>query len=196
MRRIVISLFSGIVIIGFFIFGSYWLNTQPIWVIDSQIDSVMLSKLPTKNKQILELLEAEGKQMAPTYNDVVCTEFVIKVIDSFEPLSKIEKNDIRIITTENLDSLVQNESAVIKGVKTALLKEEKGIDIVKCEDVRPGDFVQFWNVYQNKVYGHCGVVFNINANKTITLYSSHPFTDGFGKQEYLWPDKIYFVRLK
>jgi len=91
MRGIVISLFSGLVIIGFFIFGSYWLNTQPIWLIDSQIDSVLLSKLPVKNKQILELLEARGKLMAPTYNDVVCTEFVIKVIDSFEPLSTREK---------------------------------------------------------------------------------------------------------
>jgi hypothetical protein len=70
------------------------------------------------------------------------------------------------------------------------------MEIKESTDALPGDFVQFWNVFKGQAYGHCGIVLDIQPNKTITLYSSHPLTGGYGKQAYLWPDKIYFVRLK
>jgi len=183
-------------IAGIFIFASYWINTQPVWIVDNEIDNNALEKLPLKNKRIVELIEVNGKDIAPNYKDVACTEFVIRVIDNFDPLTRGEKDDIRIITNKQLDSLINNESPIIRGVQTALLNGDKGIRIDKIEDIKPGDFVQFWNLYEGKEYGHCGVVFDINPNKTITLYSSHPLTDGYGKQAYLWPDKLYAVRLK
>ena len=79
---------------------------------------------------------------------------------------------------------------------TALLRNNKGIEIKDSSEVLPGDFVQFWKVFQGRAYGHCGIVLGIEPNKTLTLYSSHPFTGGYGTQEYLWPEKTYFVRLK
>jgi len=195
-RKIAISTALVLTIISISIFASYWVNTQPVWVVDSQMDIQALDNLPIKNKRIIQLIEANGKKIAPTYNDVACTEFVIKVINNFDTLTKKEKNDIRIITNKELDSLIDYESPIIRGVQTALLNGNKGIRVDRIEDVKPGDFVQFWNLYQGKEYGHCGVVFDIDANKSITLYSSHPLTDGYGKQEYLWPDKLYVVRLK
>lgn len=173
----------------------FWFSTQPMWAVDKTIEKETLNNLPVRNKEIIEFIEAKGRDLAPTYNDAVCTEFVIKVIDNLKALTNSEKNDIRIITTSELDSLIEVESPTIKGVQTALVKGDKGIEI-KSADVLPGDFVQFWNVFQGKAYGHCGIVLDIDPNRTLTLYSSHPFTGGYGKQVYLWPEKVYFVRLK
>jgi hypothetical protein len=174
----------------------FWFNTQPVWPVDKTVEREVLDNLPVKNKEIIEFVEAKGQNLAPTYKGAVCTEFVIKVIDNVKPLTKAEKNDIRIITNSELDSLIEAGSPIIKGVQTALLKGDKGIEIKESADVLPGDFVQFWNVFQGKAYGHCGIVLDIDPNRTLTLYSSHPFTGGYGKQKYLWPEKIYFVRLR
>lgn len=196
MRKLVLTVIVLIFLTGLFLFGNYWINTQPIWLIDRKIDETFLTEIPTKNKEIIHFVEENGIRIAPNYSDVVCTEFVIKVIDKFDPLTNDQKNEIRILTNKNVRELIKNESAIIKGVQTALINANKGTELKYIEDVRPGDFVQFWNVYQGKEYGHCGVVFQIEGNKSLTLYSSHPLTDGFGIQKYLWPDKVYFVRLK
>ena len=193
-RGIIIGLIVSLTLVV--TFGVFWFNTQPVWVVDKKIEKEVLDRLPIKNKKIIEFIEVKGPELAPTYKAAVCTEFVIKVINNLDPLTKTEKNDIRIMTNAELDSLIEAESPIIKGVQTALVKGGKGIEIKESMNVLPGDFVQFWNVFQGKGYGHCGIVLNIDPNKTITLYSSHPFTGGYGKQEYLWPEKIYFVRLK
>ena len=195
MKRVLI--FVLIICLGLVVtFAVFWFNTQPVWLVNKTVEKETLNNLPVKNKAIIEFIEAKGPALAPTYKAAVCTEFVIKVIDNVKSLTKAEKNDIRIITNSELDSLIEADSPIIKGVQTALIKGAKGIAIKESTDVLPGDFVQFWNVFQGKAYGHCGIVLDIDPNKTLTLYSSHPFTGGYGKQEYLWPEKIYFVRLK
>lgn len=193
---------NGVIISSIIVFtlvgvlAVFWFNTQPIWMVDKDIEKDVLDKLPEKNKKVIEFMESKGMDLAPTYSAAVCTEFVIKVIGAVEPLTSSEKNDVRIITNADLYSLIEAESPIIKGVQTALIKNGKGIEISNLEKVLPGDFVQFWNVFQGKAYGHCGVVLELNPGKTITLYSSHPLTDGYGEQEYLWPEQIYFVRLR
>lgn len=195
MRRgVIIGLIASLTLVG--TLGIYWFNTQPVWIVDKKVEKRILDNLPVRNKKVIEFIESNGSKMAPTYNASVCTEFVIKVINKLEPLTLTEKNDIRIITTAKLDSLIEAESPIIKGVQTALVKGGKGMVIEKSINVLPGDFVQFWNVFQGKGYGHCGVVLDVQPNETLTLFSSHPFTGGYGKQKYLWPEKIYFVRLK
>lgn len=193
-RGVTISLIG---IIGLIVvLATIWFNTQPVWPVHKEIEADKLKVLPATNRKVVKFIQAEGQNLAPTYQSVVCTEFVIKVIDQVNPLTKTEKNDIRIITDSQLDSLVEADSPIIKGVQTALLRGNKGIQIQESSDVLPGDFVQFWKVFQGRAYGHCGIVLDIEPNKTLTLYSSHPFTDGYGTQEYLWPEKVYFVRLK
>jgi hypothetical protein len=187
---------TGLVFVGLFLFANYWTNTQPIWVVDEKIDDKFLSKIPNKNRQIIHFIETNGKGLAPSYDKSVCTEFVIKVIDNFGPLTNSEKNNIRIITQSKIGDLIKDNSPIIKGVQTALIQGNKGIEIDKLADVNPGDFVQFWNVYNGKEYGHCGIVMNIRPNESLILYSSHPLTNGYGKQKFLWPDKLFFVRLK
>jgi hypothetical protein len=176
-------------------FGHYWINTQPVWITHQRPDDHQLSSAPPNNKQIIDFIEHHGSSLAPAYDEVVCTDFVIRVVSEFSPLSKSEKNTISIVLNEDLANLVASESPLIKGVQTALVSNSKGIEVINPKDVRPGDFVQFWNTYLGKNYGHCGVVLNIEPLESITLYSSHPLTDGFGKQKYLWPDKAFFVRL-
>jgi hypothetical protein len=178
------------------VLGTIWFNTQPVWPVDREIEIGELKNLPVTNRKVVELTATKGHDLAPTYESAVCTEFVIKVIDGVNPLTETEKNDIRIITNSRLDSLIDADSPIIKGVQTALLRNGKGTEIAETKKVLPGDFVQFWNVFQGKAYGHCGIVLDIEPDKTLTLYSSHPFTGGYGAQEYLWPEKVYFVRLK
>lgn len=173
----------------------YWFNTQPVWTVDKSVEEQVLENLPVKNRKVIEFIEKNGQRLAPDYQATVCTEFVIKVISHFEPLTQTEKRDVRIIAEAPLDSLIAVESPIIKGVQTALVRGGKGTAITDDGDVLPGDFVQFWNVFQGEGYGHCGIVLDIDPGKTITLYSSHPLTGGYGKQTYLWPEKIYFVRL-
>lgn len=61
------------------------------------------------------------------------------------------------------------------------------------DQVLPGDFVQFWTT----TWGHCGIVKEIDVkNKTMSLYSSFPSTNGYGIQRFPIPDHSYFVRLK
>jgi hypothetical protein len=197
IKRIFITIMVGLTLTVIGLSCNYWINTQPVWVSKSKtVDKDLLLKTPEKNVQIVNFIETHGQELAPNYEGAVCTEFVIKVINQFDNLSLNEKNTIRIITSKKLDSLILTDSPVIKGVQTALTKGKKGVEIDKIENVRPGDFVQFWNLYKDKEYGHCGIVLEIKPNESITVYSSHPVTNGYGKQKFLWPDKIYFARLE
>jgi hypothetical protein len=157
---------------------------------------VLPADVPDLNKKLLEYARKHGSKISPTYEKAVCTEFLIQVIEPFRPLTRKEKNEIRILTKEPLGSLVEKEDPVIKGVQTALVNSGKGEVISKPEDVMPGDLVQFWTSWLWYPSGHCGVVVSLEPGKKLTLYSSHPFTNGFGKYAFEWPGKTYFVRLK
>jgi hypothetical protein len=195
-KNSILTLTVLLITVALLLFGNYWRRTQPIWIVEDRVDNNVLNILPPINKQIIDFVEANGRELAPNYDEVVCTEFVIKVIDKFQKLSNEEKDGIRIITTQDIGDLIINESSIVKGVQSALAKSDKGTEILNNEDVQPGDFVQFWNIYQGKEYGHCGVILSIDPNHSLTVYSSHPITAGYGKQKYLWPDKLFFVRLK
>lgn len=197
MRKILRWVLLPIGVVGGLVFVHAWAHTAPIWVYPyRQTDRVFLDTLPATNKKIIEYIEAEGPRIAPTYKQAVCTEFVIEAIEPFAPLTRAEKRSVRVITDQDLITLVQAESPVLQGVQRALTQGNKGIAVTRVDDVRPGDFVQFWNVYGGWVSGHCGIVAAINPGKTLTVYSSHPVTAGYGRQLYLWPDKVFFVRLR
>ena len=117
----------------------FWVRTQAAWPVEGKIEKEKLIGLPGNNKKVLDVIEKKGRSLAPTYEASVCTEFVIKVIEEVRPLTKDERNDVRIIiVTSSLDSLVMVEAPVIKGVQTALLKRSKGIEIKDSHDVLPG----------------------------------------------------------
>jgi hypothetical protein len=197
MRTIFRWVLLPVVLAGILFFIHLWAHTAPIWVYPyRQTDRAFLDTLPARNKKVIDFIEAEGARIAPSYAQAVCTEFVIEAIEPFAPLTRAEKRSLRVITDQDLMTLVQAESPVIRGVQQALTQGNKGTAVTRVEDVRPGDFVQFWNVYGGWVSGHCGIVAAINPGKTITVYSSHPVTGGYGRQLYLWPDKAFFVRLR
>jgi len=161
---------------------------------DARVDVSRWKDLPATNKDLLTWVEQNGRAIAPSYRQVVCTEFVIGAVQHVMPLTRREKNDVRIITEGNLEEQIMEERPIIRGVQTALVAGKKGVEVA-AEDVQPGDLVQFWTIYCGKAFGHCGIVLDINPGKTLTLYSSHPVTGGYGKQMYLWPKYSYFVRL-
>jgi hypothetical protein len=184
------------IIVAFAAYGTWrWLSIQPSHAEVVTYRPVASPSIPEKNQKLLAYIEANGRTVAPDYREVVCTEFVIKVLDAFEPLTKQEKKDIRIITEDDLTELINADAAIIKGVQTALVKAGKGVVINDPDKVLPGDLVQFWDTFYGGAWGHCGVVSQIDPNKTLTLHSSHPFTGGYGIQTFNWPEKVFFVRL-
>jgi len=168
----------------------YWILTK-----DIPIDT---TNLPRQNKQILNFIEQQGKRLAPSYDKVVCTEYVINVLENFdEKLSPSDKSKIRIITQGDLKQLVSCEDSIIKGVSFYLSSSGKGIPITDLNDAKSGDFIQFWNIRLGKATGHCGIIRGIDTDMgLISLYSSSPSTDGFGKQIYVLPEKYFIARLQ
>lgn len=198
IRRILV--FAGVIVATIlFLFGQHWVKSIPSAIpedIPFESASASLQELPARNIQIVKFVESKGASIAPSYSTAVCTEFVIQVIEEFTPLTREEKKAVRIITKEPLTHLIDQDAGVIKGVYTALTSGGKGF-AVAADDVKPGDFVQFWNTgFGFAASGHCGIVKEISPLKSLTLYSSHPITNGYGIHEFEWPDKSYFVRMK
>lgn len=160
--------------------------------IPSKIEKTQPKKIPTKNILVIATVKKHGPEISPTYEKAVCTELVIQVIEKIQPLETIDKKRIRIITNENIQELLQENSPIPKGVFYALTEKEIGF-AVKKEDVLEGDFVQFWT----ETWGHCGIVKSINLDKKeMELYSSFPSTNGYGIQKFSIPEHVFFVRLK
>lgn len=149
--------------------------------------------IPVKNKKIIQYAIDNGRSISPTYQSAVCTEFVIGVLENFIPLTNKDKNTIRIITPKSIENMLENNSEELQGVCLALKQNGKG-NAVDIQNVLPGDFVQFW---YSGGWGHCGIVSSIDIeNKTMTLHSSYPTTDGYGIQAFHIPERCWFARLK
>ena len=190
-RRILIVLLLSLLLIV----SVVWIRTQPVLISNEGMNPEVLNALPATNKRVLQICVNSGERIAPSYAQSVCTEFAISVIDSISPLTKKLKNEIRIITEEDLATLIEEDSPITKGIASALSNGGLGEEIDPYH-TKPGDFVQLWTVLGTRAFGHCGIVVEAVPGETLTLYSSHPITGGFGKQVYLWPDKAYFVRLR
>ncbi len=149
--------------------------------------------IPVKNKKIIQYAIDNGRSISPTYQSAVCTEFVIGVLQNFIPLTNKDKNTIRIITSKSIENMLENNSEELQGVCLALKQNGKG-NAVDIQNVLPGDFVQFW---YSGGWGHCGIVSSIDIeNKTMTLHSSYPSTNGYGIQTFDIPERCWFARLK
>ena len=146
-----------------------------------------------RNSAVVEAVIKYGPEISPTYEKGVCTELVIKILEKFYALNKVDKQRIRIITDEDVHALLAKNSAIPKGVYYALSKKGIGNVIDDFAKVQAGDFVQFWTT----TWGHCGIVKSINlTSNTMELYSSFPSTRGYGIQTFAIPKYCYFVRLK
>ena len=62
--------------------------------------------IPQKNKAILDSIVKYGATISPTYEKAVCTEMVIQLLEKFQPLTKIDKTRIRIITNNDVHALL------------------------------------------------------------------------------------------
>ena len=154
--------------------------------------------IPPKNKAIIDTVLQYGEAISPTYQEAVCTEFVIGVLKHFITLTKEDIVNIRINqprkSIEDVYQQMENGSPYPKGVVHALTNNGTGEAITNLNEVKPGDFVQFW-YYRS--WGHCGIVEHIDLeHKVLYLYSSFPSTDGYGIQPFDMPEYCYFVRLK
>lgn len=151
------------------------------------------AEIPEKNKLVAEIAQKYGPDISSTYEKAVCTELVIQVLEKIQPLDVIDKKRIRIITDQDIQTLLQNDSEIPKGVYYSLIEKGIGKSVNDKKDVLEGDLVQFWT----ETWGHCGIVKSIDPGKNeMELYSSFPSTNGYGIQKFEIPKYVYFVRLK
>lgn len=163
-------------------------------IADPSLD-IDTASTPELNRRILRYVEANGSTIAPTYQSAVCTQFLVKVLENFTPLTKAERKSINIVTSESLESLREKSSPVLQGVYHALIESGKGVAI-PLNEAQPGDLIQFWYSWGGSYRGHCGIIRSVDANWGIMqLYSSSLSGDGYGIRNYWIPDEVYVVRL-
>ncbi len=149
------------------------------------------------NEQVIDTAVFYGRSISPTYQQAVCTEYVIGVLGHFVQLTHDDTVNIRIDQPRNsLEDVylqIENGSPEPKGVYYALIQKGIGTPIDDWAKVERGDFVQFW---YPRSWGHCGIVDSIDlTTKKMWLHSSFPSTDGYGVQKFSIPDYTWFVRL-
>ena len=173
-----------------FIFNS---NEKKDAKISNLNKKIQLKEIPKKNKLIVDNVKKYGPEISSTYEKAVCTELLIKILEKTQALNKIDKKRIRIITNQNIQELLKQDSNIPKGVYYSLIEKGIGIPIDNKEEILEGDLVQFWT----ETWGHCGFVKSINLEKNeMELYSSFPSTNGYGIQKFDIPKYSFFVRLK
>ncbi len=162
------------------------------------ISEEYVGEIPAKNLRVLELIQQNGRSYAPDYKNHVCTQFVASVLSDVMILNKTDRKRINVVIGNlPLDSLVSNHSDLTRGVVYAMEAQNACITINKLEDAAPGDFIQYWNKLAGGYHGHSAIISSVNpTTNTITIHSSHPKTNGYGKQVVFYPEIYYVGRLK
>ena len=159
----------------------------------TSVQEITIKEIPPKNQLLVKAAKEFGPDISATYEKAVCTELVIQVLEKVQPLTKTDKRRIRIITNEDIQQLLNDNSNLPKGVYYALSEKVIGIPVSDQNEVQEGDLVQFWT----ETWGHCGIVKSIDpAKNEMELYSSFPSTNGYGIQKFPIPAHSFFVRLK
>jgi hypothetical protein len=83
-----------------------------------------LLTIPEKNKTIVDLVKKFGPDISSTYEKAVCTELVIQILEKIQKLEDIDKKRIRIITNQNIQELLKNNSISLKEYISRSLKKE------------------------------------------------------------------------
>lgn len=198
MKKALIGVFITIVAICSILI---WLNyPRSIYYFNSLIYSdldIDTVNIPLKNKSLLKFAEINGSSIAPTYEKAVCTEYLIQVLQNFCGVTPEIKKKIRIITKEDLNTMLSQDSVVTKGVYHALTSTGLGIPVDNPAEAKAGDLIQFWDYDSGEPYGHCGIIRAVDLEKgLISLYSSARSTNGHDKQIYVLPKYMFIVRLK
>lgn len=137
---------------------------------------------------------------------VDCVIFVAAVVESLlqRELTKTEHDAIYINNiggTKNLGRLIRVNDKSIRGIQTALVEMEKG-EVVKPEDAKSGDFVQFWRLKKGKWSGHVAIIAEVIDRKAGTcalIFGAHQSLRKIGMANYevhLNVPQTYIVRYK
>ncbi len=138
--------------------------------------------------------------------EVDCVIFVAAVVESLlqRELTKTERDAIYINNiggNRNLGWLIRVNDRRIRGVQTALVEMEKG-EVVKPEDAKPGDFVQFWRLKKRKWIGHVAIIAEVvdrKAGACALIFGAHQSLRKVGMANYevhLDVPQTYIVRYK
>ncbi len=167
-----------------------------------------------------EAIQASLKKRHPGYGTTfngygsgsdkyVCTTFVQTVLEqSGYKMDKKTKGLVNItgVGADELEDAVANGDDETKGVVTALVNSEQGLEVPidaakPTALLEPGDFVQYWYHYtskgQQKLAGHVIIVHAVTDDKHVTALGSHHSKKGVADLKGLNLStklKVYAVR--
>lgn len=160
----------------------------------------------------VRLAETEFKDWDYGYRahrkQVNCVLFMVAVVEELvqRDLTREERNAILINNVgrrRNLSNLIRKDDKRIRGIQTALVEMDKGYS-VKPSEAKPGDFVQYWKLYNGRWKGHTAIIQEVqekNGLRCAIIFGSHQSLGGVGIGEFEVglndPDvKVYLVRFK
>lgn len=143
-----------------------------------------------------------------TYRKQVnCVQFMVAVVEELlgRELSRDERAAILIsnVRRRHLERLVNRDDKRIRGIQSALLDMHRG-EIVRPEDARTGDFIQFWKRRNGRWRGHASIIVDVidrNGLRCAVVFGAHQTLGGVGIGEFEVglndPEiKSYIVRFK
>ncbi len=183
--------YAGLVVVALLGVASSWSQENPL------ITGIRLGETTFKKWKY-------GHNVARRQVD--CVIFVGAVVESLlqRELTKTERDAIFINNiggNKNLGKLIRVNDERIRGVQTALVKMEKG-EVVKAEDAKPGDFVQFWRLKKGKWIGHVAIIADVIDRKVgscALIFGAHQSLRKIGMANYevhLNVPQTYIVRYK
>ncbi len=157
--------------------------------------------IPAKNKEFINYIIQNGKQIAPSYETANCVQFMDKIITNYIPNVIDDMLSERIYIKEEISHveklLKRGDSLYVSGVCGALISCNQAT-WVKPEDAKRGDIIQYWTM-DGFLNGHCGILYDEDKDGYVLL-SSHHDSNGYGKMnmrnKHYKNIKIFIVRLK
>lgn len=138
---------------------------------------------------------------------VNCVQFMAAVVENLlgRELRADERSAIMIsnVRRRDLDRLVTRDDRRIRGIQTALVEMNRG-EVVRPEEARPGDFVQYWKKYNGRWRGHAAIIADVihrSGAVCAIVFGAHRTINGVGIGDFEVglndPDiRAYIVRFK
>lgn len=125
---------------------------------------------------VARTFEARAYGKNPGKGELDETSFIGEVLQKFPKIDKEALRRLEIVIpsgeAEKLDALVDKKDPQIRGVPSALEKANLG-DKIKRDNVRAGDFVQYWVSRGKHWEGHVGIVVRL-TEKSLRVYGPQP----------------------
>lgn len=176
------------------------------------ISLLLFTQQSFAQSSFIRYAEDNGERFAPTYSDKYgkCVGYLYNcIVEYYKDVKHVNINDsslkkeIYIPQSNNIKTLIKDDSPIIRGVCEALVKR----NLAKYVTVpQSGDIFQYWILFDGfPPSGHCGIIKKVYSDGSFDMISSYSQeldingkkANGYSIVHVNWKlDYIKFIRLK